>query len=179
MNRADVYTKFPQAKETTVFIETITRYNSAFGTTSEGDRVFLNTRLIEAVGLQEGDLTRCHVLPNYEDKRDEIPYRAIRAGAPEAQPEPDVLEKPETKPPVQEILYEYLKKVGPTSTSSLVSALNDPRAGTNEVHRACSQLHSDGEIARALVYRTPGQGRASMTLWALSVEEFEVEQELG
>ncbi len=180
MNQDELYTKFPQAQEATVFIETITRYNSAFGTTSAGDRVFLGARIIETVGLQEGDVTQCHVLPNYEDKREEIPYRAIRAGGPINQPE--VIQAPELETPassVQASILNHLTDVGPSSTSSLAAAVNGLRAGTNETHQACLTLHSQGKICRALAYRTADQGRASMTLWAMSVEEFEVEQDLG
>ena len=61
-----------------VFIEDQTYAGSAFGVTAEGDGVFFNSRIVEAVKLQGGQTVKAFVVPNFPDKRDSIPWRAMR-----------------------------------------------------------------------------------------------------
>ena len=61
-----------------VFIEEQTYAGSAFGVTAEGDGVFFNSRIVEAVKLQGGQTVKAYLVPNFPDKRDSIPWRAMR-----------------------------------------------------------------------------------------------------
>jgi len=61
-----------------VFVDGITESNSAFGATDAGEAVFFNTRIVQRMNLEEGQMVYAHCIPNYEDKRDQIPWRCIR-----------------------------------------------------------------------------------------------------
>ena len=61
-----------------VLIETYTYAGSAFGVNELGDSVFFSERLTKAVGLDEGDVVSAHCIPNYSDKRDDVPWRCIK-----------------------------------------------------------------------------------------------------
>ena len=62
-----------------VLIDDFSLSNSAFGTNEAGQGVFFNGRLVEKVSIDIGVIVEAHVIPNYEDKREEIPWRAVRA----------------------------------------------------------------------------------------------------
>lgn len=64
--------------EGTIFIDCITYSGSAFAICENGDQVFLNSRIVSKMNLDEGD--ECHALlrENYEDKVDTTPWRAVR-----------------------------------------------------------------------------------------------------
>lgn len=61
-----------------VIIEGATYSGSAFGANDKGEAVFFNSRIVERMELEEGQLVYAHCIPNYEDKRDQIPWRCIR-----------------------------------------------------------------------------------------------------
>ena len=79
-------------------------------------------------------------------------------------------------PTTKDRILQHLRDTGPTCTSTLVKVMGDPSLGTTEMHALCSAMHKVGTIARADVYRRAGQDRASMVVWALSANEFEVDQ---
>jgi len=70
-----------------IMVEEITYANSAFATNEQGDAVFLNTRIVERMNLEGGEILMAHCIPNYEDKRDQIPWRCVRVGTSEGHPE--------------------------------------------------------------------------------------------
>jgi hypothetical protein len=59
-------------------IEGISHMGSAFGANEQGEAIFFNARLVDKVGLEMGDIVEAHTIPNYEDKRDVTPWRAVR-----------------------------------------------------------------------------------------------------
>ncbi len=61
-----------------VFVDGITESHSAFGANDAGEAVFFNTRIVQRMNLEEGQMVYAHCIPNYEDKRDQIPWRCIR-----------------------------------------------------------------------------------------------------
>jgi len=67
-----------KSEEMTVLIEDLTHSDSAFGVNEEGDGVFFGTRIVEKMELEPGDEVTAHCIPNYVDKRDEIPWRCIK-----------------------------------------------------------------------------------------------------
>jgi hypothetical protein len=70
-----------QTFETTkkpIMVEVMTYSGSAFAATIDGEQVFINQRIVQSLNLQEGMTLLAHLLPNYVDKRDTIPWRAMR-----------------------------------------------------------------------------------------------------
>lgn len=201
MLEAEMYTKFPIAHTFDVFIDTIAIHGSGFGTTGNGERVFMNARMVQKLGLSEGMVVTCHVIPNYPDKQEQVPWRAIRGenvrtvvvqDDPEdnldecAQEETTssldldaVTERHEKALEIalSDRILQHLRDIGPTSTGSLARQLKAlGGVGSLEISATCNALHRAGTIARADVYRTKGQSKASMVVWSLSAEEMEVDQ---
>ena len=67
-----------QSEQMEVLVEELTYSDSAFGSNEEGDGVFFNQRIVQAMDIEVGDEVTAHCIPNYPDKRDEIPWRCIR-----------------------------------------------------------------------------------------------------
>tara|TARA_R100000900_G_scaffold118607_1_gene93324 strand:- start:80 stop:532 length:453 start_codon:yes stop_codon:yes gene_type:complete len=61
-----------------IIIEYLTPTGSGFGVTPSGDQVFLNSRLVNTMNVQPGEIFNAFLLPNYPDKREQIPWRAMR-----------------------------------------------------------------------------------------------------
>lgn len=61
-----------------IMVEYITETGSGFAVNPEGEQVFMNKRLVDAVDVQPGDTYEAFLLPNYPDKREHIPWRAMR-----------------------------------------------------------------------------------------------------
>jgi len=61
-----------------VIIEETTYSDSAFGVTEEGGGVFFNSRIVQKMGLKGGQTVQAYLVPNFSDKRDSIPWRAMR-----------------------------------------------------------------------------------------------------
>jgi hypothetical protein len=62
-----------------IMVEDISLAGSAFASNDKGDTVFLNKRIVERLDLEGGEILMAQCIPNYEDKRDAIPWRCIRA----------------------------------------------------------------------------------------------------
>ena len=67
-----------ETEEMAVLIEATTYAGSGFGVNEEGDAVFFSKRLMDKVELEEGDEVLAHCIPNYADKREDIPWRCIK-----------------------------------------------------------------------------------------------------
>jgi len=67
-----------KSEEFGVLIEEWTFSGSAFGVNEEGDAVFFNARLVNKMDIEVGDYVIAHCIPNYADKRDEVPWRCVR-----------------------------------------------------------------------------------------------------
>ena len=65
-------------EEAKIEIDIVTVSGSAFGLCDNGDQVFLNSRIVDRMELQEGDICRALLLENFEDKRAITPWRAVR-----------------------------------------------------------------------------------------------------
>ena len=61
-----------------IMVEYITETGSGFTVNPEGEQVFMNKRLIDAMEVEPGNTYEAFLLPNYPDKRDQIPWRAMR-----------------------------------------------------------------------------------------------------
>ena len=93
-----------------IMVEDISAAGSAFASNEEGDTVFLNKRMVDRLKLEGAEILMAHCIPNYEDKRDAIPWRCIRAAALDVLPSPSIpLAKP--KPTIGERIKDYMSNL--------------------------------------------------------------------
>ena len=74
-----------------VLVEELTYSGSAFGVLANGEGVFINSRIVDKMELAPGIAVHAQVLPNFSDKRDQIPWRVVNVQletADELQPTP-------------------------------------------------------------------------------------------
>lgn len=153
-----------------VHIDMLTYAGSAFGSTLEGEQVFINGRIVDALGLSEGMVAMGYLMPNFPDKRDQIPWRAMRMTLPEDR-EPVVEEEVIEEETPGDRIYDVLAKNFDEyfTTADLTEALD---LDTKTVNNWCMSLHKRGLIARADVHAAPNQKRASFVLWAKNAKSF-------
>lgn len=160
-----------------VVIETLSYAGSAFGVNAQGEQVFINARIVEKCGLEEGMEVVARVLPNYEDKRNTIPWRAMRVdqepvdGEPAApSPAPAPVVSPQDLAALNdEKIYNYIDDGGYCTTADISEALE---MDSRTVNNSCNRLFNGGRIAKAEVFSGPNQQRASFLLWARSAKHF-------
>ena len=159
-----------------VMIEGLTYTGSAFGANEAGEVVFFNQRLVERVSLDVGDIVEAHTIANYEDKRAETPWRAIRVSANKKAIDDDVVpevEQSKVRSPAeldQEIMYLLRDEdVAYWTSSDLADAVD---AETKTVGNSCLRLFNKSLIAKADVHGGPDQERASFCLWARNADQF-------
>lgn len=151
-----------------VIMETTTHSGSGFGITDSGEAVFMSRRLVEVMELREGDLVTAYCIPNFEDKRDQIPWRAIRAERGSVAPDP--VAPVRTAAEVDEEVHDEIKSnPEPWTTRELSDHLE---MDMKTVGNSCMRLFNKGRISKAEVYASCGQERPSFILWAKSVEAF-------
>ncbi len=80
-----------------VLVEELTYSGSAFGVLANGEGVFINSRIVDKMELSPGTAVHAQVLPNFSDKREQIPWRVVNVQAetadelqPTSKPEPEV-----------------------------------------------------------------------------------------
>jgi len=158
-----------------VFVDDLTVSGSAFGATPDGEAVFINARVVSALKLSGGEHLRAMVVPNYEDKRDRVQWRTIRAEVqdPMAITQEPVSEEPEpTAVPKDQQILGLLDEHGPLRTSVLARLMG---VDSGEAGTLCHGLYAQGKIALADVYSSPSNSRASHRVWALDINEFDVD----
>jgi hypothetical protein len=154
-----------------VLVDNITSVGSAFGATIEGEAVFINARIVSALKLKHGDHVRAFVLPNYEDKRDRVRWRAIRIeviGSMSAEGPVDATDTVAKDVQVLRMLDDH----GPLRTSTVARLLG---VDSGEAGTLCHGLYAQGKIALADVYSSPNNTRASHRVWAISIHDFDVD----
>lgn len=152
-----------------VHLDMLTYSGSAFGSTIDGEQVFVNARIVETMGLSEGMVVMGYLLPNFPDKRDQIPWRAMRVTLAEEKPEEKEVE-PEKQTPGDKILA--VIKDHPEEYFTTVDLAEETGFDTKTVNNWAMGLHNQGLISRADVHAGPSQKRASFILWALSAKSF-------
>ena len=158
-----------------VFVDDLTVSGSAFGATPDGEAVFINARVVNALKLSGGEHLRAMVVPNYEDKRDRVQWRTIRAEVqdPMAVTQEPMSEEPEpTVVPKDQQILNLLDEHGPLRTSILARLLG---IDSGEAGTLCHGLYAQGKIALADVYSSPSNSRASHRVWAIDINEFDVD----
>jgi hypothetical protein len=173
MEAQNIFTDETLTKD--VLVDNITSVGSAFGATVEGEAVFINARIVSALKLKHGDHVRAFVLPNYEDKRDRVRWRAIRVeviGSISEDQEPMVMSNLNAGPPKDQLIMDLLDEHGPLRTSTLARLLD---IDSGEAGTLCHGLYAQGKIALADIYSSPGNKRASHRVWALDINDFDVD----
>jgi hypothetical protein len=173
MEAQNIFTDETLTKD--VLVDSITAVGSAFGATVEGEAVFINSRIVSALKLKHGDYVKAFVLPNYEDKRDRVRWRAIRV---EVQGSMTDDQDPGTSPskpaglPKDRQIMDFLDEHGPLRTSTLARLLD---IDSGEAGTLCHGLYAQGKIALADIYSSPGNKRASHRVWAININDFDVD----
>ncbi len=160
----------PLVKE--VYVLDVTLSNSAFATTADNESVFINSRIMEALKIQPGDKVKAYVVANYSDKQDRVPWRAVRCevvGSVFTDVEPRV-EVPEKDLGLR--IIDALEEHGPLRTATLGRLLN---SNSGEIGSLCLGLFAEGKIALADVFSEPSQKRSSHRVWAVNINEFDVD----
>jgi hypothetical protein len=156
-----------------VLIEDVTSAGSAFGSNEQGDSVFFSSRLVERMDLDFGDIVSVSAIPNYEDKREDTPWRAIRVMAVADTATINVAQTARslTYPEVDSMIYDALQDpdVNYWTVSDIADALD---LDTKAVGNSCRRLFSKSLIAQADVHGAPDQERASFCLWARNMHQF-------
>jgi hypothetical protein len=139
---------------------------SMFATTRDGEGVFINARIVQMLDLAPMEEVRAFVLPNYPDKKDYIPWRAIRVERVVAQ-QAGVVSLEQS---VDSRVLEVLKRGGIYTNGEIADELGEEAAA---VGTATARLFALGKISKAEVYKRPGQARPSFLLYGIDVEQFE------
>lgn len=160
-----------------VFVDDVSYAGSAFAATTEGEGVFINARIVEAMKVKGGDYLKAWVLPNYEDKREHIPWRAMRVEVLGSAFD-DISDQPQDETPLEpevskdELIVQKLEDYGPMRTSVIARLLG---VSTGEAGTLCHGLFAQGKIAMADIYSDPSNKRSSHRVWALDINEYDVD----
>lgn len=153
-----------------VLIDGVTYAGSAFGVLIEtGEQVFLNKRIVEKIGLVEDQVVRATLIPNYEDKKQNIPWRAIHV---EVDTEGEAAPEPEPTIDNTQRILALLDEHGPLRTSTIAKEIG---LTVDEAGTLCMGMFASKKIAMADVYAEPGQKRASLRVWGLHINDFDVD----
>ena len=178
---------------TEVLVDQITMVGSAFGATSDGEPVFIHTRIVRKLGIRHGDKLAAQLVPNYPDKRDNVPWRMlwaevrgsifedisseVRDARAEDLDPLEPVEPVELEPDMEhdelsnaERLVELLEEFGPMRTSYIAKALGVSIA---DAVTFCYGLQQEGRLVRADVYSSPSNKRASLRIWSLGINDFD------
>jgi inorganic pyrophosphatase/exopolyphosphatase len=152
------------------YIDKLAYSGSAFGVNDKGEAVFINGRIVEKMDIQEGDTVVAHCIPNYPDKADQIPWRCIRVDVQDTitpDPEPKERTADEIDRAILEIIDHHHDCFLTTS-----EVAEDAKVSTTTAGNSLNRLFKKGLIAKADVYATAGQDRASWSIWAYSTDLF-------
>lgn len=161
-------------------VEIITYSGSAFAANEQGEQIFINSRIVDRCKLTDGVEVMVHALPNYEDKRQSIPWRAMRVDVPRAISSvavsvsaPAAVGQTTAARSAVELDLEVLGIInsedGYLTTAEIAeSAATDVKTAGN----SCNRLFMRGKICKAEVHAGPGQGRASFLLWGKDTDAF-------
>jgi hypothetical protein len=131
-------------------VDQITYTNSAFATSvTTGEVVFVNARIVNAVGLQLGDTRNFFVIPNYPDKQEQVAWRAMRVEC-----DADKLRtEPATAAP-RKVIKDLLDESNPMTVKKIMD-----KTGLNEaiVMASLKSLMEHGEAETAIVVSKDSQ----------------------
>lgn len=175
---------------TPIHVTRVTTNSDGFGLTEKGETAYISPSLVRDYSITAGQVRKVRLLPNSQDHIDRgVPWRAhfveplpsnlpqqmtlpFEPEAPvESQPEP-LPEEP--APPVEpstaleKTILDTLARDRVASTAELASALDTP---SPKLRHTLDRMHARGDIIRADVWKTKGQGKAGKALWARSLDD--------
>jgi hypothetical protein len=161
-------TTFFETTTFSVIIDTTTFSGSCFGATEDGSAVFFNARIVNALVLQEGELVVASCIPNYEDKRNDVPWRCVNA----SRAEESATRKPVKRSAVEvdQQVYGYMLSVADYCLTNEVAEAVD--LDTTTAGNSLNRLFNAERVVKAEVYSRPNLERSSFNLWALTSEGF-------
>jgi hypothetical protein len=131
-------------------VDQITYTNSAFATSvTTGEVVFVNSRIVNAVGLQIGDTRNFFVIPNYPDKQAQVAWRAMRVEC-----DADKLRTAPATAAPRKIIKDLLDDNNPMTVQKIMD-----KTGFNEaiIMASLKSLREHGEAETAIVVSKDGQ----------------------
>jgi len=114
-----------------VLVEELTYSGSAFGVLANGEGVFINSRIVDKMELGPGTAVHAQVLPNFSDKREQIPWRVVNVQAEtadELQPTPTSEPEPEGNDHEDDIdvkIFDVLEEAGKPLTMRAIFDATD------------------------------------------------------
>ena len=158
-------------------IDVLTYSGSAFAVNEQGEQIFVNARIVDRCDLAEGSEVFAYIVPNYEDKREHIPWRALRVEVPRKidmvsgiQTITSVKDPKKDPSWLEERIFELL--VSEDSYWTTVEIAEHLEIDTKTAGNALHRLFTKRRISKADVHANPDQGRASFVLWTDKVSKF-------
>ena len=134
---------------------------SGFGVTSDGTSVFVPPRVISAANAEIGDVFSANLIHNDLNPSGRTPFLAVRLERAEQPQEPQAAK-------LRDLIIELLRHECMTS-AEIGEALGTDAIGAKDLLKS---MGDKGEIAKAMVYASGTQKRASLVMWALNVDDF-------
>lgn len=131
-----------------VMVEEVSYSGSAFAANEEGDGVFLNGRIVELLSLEGGEILMAHCIPNYEDKRDHIPWRCVRADKIE-----ETIHEINERAMTDKLIKEYMKRERHRLFFPEEVAENFGGVTDDDVQRHFDENKSDYEMFKCYTYK--------------------------
>ena len=131
-----------------VMVEEVSYSGSAFAANEEGDGVFLNGRIVELLSLEGGEILMAHCIPNYEDKRDHIPWRCVRADKIE-----ETIHEINERAMTDKLIKEYMKRERHRLFFPEEVAENFGGVTNDDVQRHFDENKSDYEMFKCYTYK--------------------------
>ena len=125
-------------------VDQITYTNSAFATSVKtGEVIFINSRIVSAVGLSMGDTKNFFVIPNYPDKQEQVAWRAMRVECDEEDLRPEPV-----KAVPRKVIQDLLEDSNPLTVEMIAE-----KTGLTEaiVRLSVKSLLNHGEIEMAII----------------------------
>ena len=158
-------------------VEMNTYAGSAFAVNSQGEQIFINSRIMERMELEKGDQVTAYVLPNYEDKRDTIPWRAMRVDPAHSDITKGSLSTLDKE--IMRTLWSEAFSDGRMWTDRDISKQIESEAiwtmgmvTHQQCHESCERLHKRGIIARIKITSDPTDIK-TVVMWAADIRDFE------
>jgi hypothetical protein len=169
-------------------VDGTTKGGSAFAICENGEKVFISTKIVDAVGVEVGDMLFAYCVDNYRDGEGYAKYsarwRAIRVEVQERfKPVAAAAPAQATQEAPQEVVYALPVVVTQGDAGARIRALLDEdrvwsaRRAADRLEMSMNQAsswlwwkHKTGEIASARLFQSMDQERASHVVYAKDIE---------
>lgn len=138
-----------------VLVEYLTAAGSAFAVNANGEGVFINARIVDSIGVEVNKEYLAFLLPNYPDKREHTPWRAMRMEA-------DVVEVVEKEVVDSDVLASLDQDPRAVTVGTLAEDLG---IGPDLSSKLLTKLHASGKLAKIGLYLSTSSERASRAVY--------------